>query len=42
MSSLRIEQADIRHRLSLGGSEKMQLSALLGAFKVAVELSQKK
>lgn len=29
------------HRLSLGGSEKIQLSALLGAFKVAVELSQK-
>ncbi|ODN93487.1 replication factor C subunit 3/5 [Cryptococcus wingfieldii CBS 7118] len=29
------------HRLSLGGSEKMQLTALLGAFKVAVELSQK-
>jgi len=34
--------ADCRHRLSLGGSEKMQLTALLGAFKVAVELSQKK
>jgi replication factor C subunit 3/5 len=31
-----------RHRLSLGGSEKIQLTALLGAFKVAVELSQKK
>jgi hypothetical protein len=31
-----------RHRLSLGGSEKMQLTALLGAFKIAVELSQKK
>ncbi|TXT13256.1 hypothetical protein VHUM_00623 [Vanrija humicola] len=30
------------HRLSLGGSEKMQLTALLGAFKIAVELSQKK
>jgi len=29
------------HRLSLGGSEKMQLTALLGAFKGAVELSQK-
>lgn len=29
-------------RLALGGSEKMQLTALLGAFKVAVELSQKK
>ena len=31
----------VRHRLSVGGSEKMQLSALLGAFKIAVELSQK-
>ena len=31
-----------RHRLSVGGSEKMQLTALLGAFKVAVELSEKK
>lgn len=30
-----------RHRLSLGGSEKLQLTALLGAFKVAVELEQK-
>ncbi|KAI9634620.1 P-loop containing nucleoside triphosphate hydrolase protein [Dioszegia hungarica] len=30
------------HRLSLGGSEKIQLTALLGAFKVAVELSQKR
>jgi len=30
-----------RHRLSVGGSEKMQLTALLGAFKIAVELSQK-
>ncbi|EIW67644.1 hypothetical protein TREMEDRAFT_69661 [Tremella mesenterica DSM 1558] len=29
------------HRLSLGGSEKMQLTALLGAFKIAVELSHK-
>ncbi|OAX37947.1 P-loop containing nucleoside triphosphate hydrolase protein [Rhizopogon vinicolor AM-OR11-026] len=29
------------HRLSAGGSEKMQLSALLGAFKNAVELSAK-
>jgi hypothetical protein len=33
---------EARHRLSLGGSEKMQLTALLGAFKIAVELSQKK
>jgi replication factor C subunit 3/5 len=31
-----------RHRLSVGGSEKIQLTALLGAFKYAVELSQKK
>jgi len=30
-----------RHRLSVGGSEKIQLTSLLGAFKVAVELSQK-
>ncbi|KAK1925917.1 putative DNA replication factor [Papiliotrema laurentii] len=29
------------HRLSVGGSEKMQLTALLGAFKVAVELAHK-
>jgi replication factor C subunit 3/5 len=35
------ERANGRHRLSLGGSEKIQLTALLGAFKVAVELSQK-
>jgi replication factor C subunit 3/5 len=31
-----------RHRLSVGGSEKVQLTSLLGAFKIAVELSQKK
>lgn len=31
-----------RHRLSVGGSEKIQLTALLGAFKYAVELSQKR
>lgn len=30
-----------RHRLSSGGSEKIQLTALLGAFKNAVELSTK-
>jgi hypothetical protein len=30
------------HRLSVGGSEKIQLTALLGAFKYAVELSQKR
>lgn len=29
----------VRHRLSTGGSEKIQLSALLGAVKIAVELS---
>ncbi|KAJ9101871.1 Subunit of heteropentameric Replication factor C (RF-C) [Naganishia friedmannii] len=29
------------HRLSVGSSEKIQLTALLGAFKYAVELSQK-
>ena len=31
----------IRHRLSTGGSEKIQFTALLGAFKHAVELSAK-
>jgi replication factor C subunit 3/5 len=30
-----------RHRLSTGASEKLQLSALLGAFKNAVEISAK-
>lgn len=30
-----------RHRLSSGGSEKIQLTALLGAFKNAVELANK-
>lgn len=30
-----------RHRLSTGGSEKIQLTALLGAFKNAVELTEK-
>ncbi|PPQ69824.1 hypothetical protein CVT26_014202 [Gymnopilus dilepis] len=33
--------ATTEHRLASGGSEKMQLSALLGAFKNAVELSAK-
>ncbi|TFK63014.1 P-loop containing nucleoside triphosphate hydrolase protein [Pluteus cervinus] len=33
--------ANIEHRLSTGGSEKIQLSALLGTFKNAVELSAK-
>ncbi|CCF48278.1 hypothetical protein NDA11_002094 [Ustilago hordei] len=32
--------AHTEHRLSTGGSEKIQLTALLGAVKVAVELSQ--
>jgi hypothetical protein len=30
-----------RHRLSTGGSERIQLSALLGATKIAVQLSEK-
>ncbi|TFK39827.1 P-loop containing nucleoside triphosphate hydrolase protein [Crucibulum laeve] len=33
--------ATTEHRLSTGGSEKIQLTALLGAFKNAVELSAK-
>ncbi|KJA28047.1 hypothetical protein HYPSUDRAFT_34350 [Hypholoma sublateritium FD-334 SS-4] len=33
--------ATTEHRLASGGSEKMQLTALLGAFKNAVELSAK-
>ncbi|TCD69135.1 Subunit of heteropentameric Replication factor C (RF-C) [Steccherinum ochraceum] len=33
--------ATTEHRLSTGGNEKIQLTALLGAFKNAVELSQK-
>ncbi|KAF8906261.1 P-loop containing nucleoside triphosphate hydrolase protein [Gymnopilus junonius] len=33
--------ATTEHRLASGGSEKMQLSALLGAFKNAVELSSR-
>ncbi|KAF8892243.1 P-loop containing nucleoside triphosphate hydrolase protein [Infundibulicybe gibba] len=33
--------ATTEHRLSTGGSEKIQLAALLGAFKNAVELSTK-
>ncbi|KAH8116433.1 P-loop containing nucleoside triphosphate hydrolase protein [Phellopilus nigrolimitatus] len=33
--------ASTEHRLSTGGSEKIQLTALLGAFKNAVELSKK-
>lgn len=32
---------DDRHRLASGGNEKMQLTALLGAFKNAVELAAK-
>lgn len=31
-----------RHRLSTGGSEKIQMSALLGAVKIAMQLSQNK
>ncbi|PWN97033.1 putative RFC3-DNA replication factor C, 40 kDa subunit [Tilletiopsis washingtonensis] len=31
----------IEHRLSTGGSERIQLSALLGATKIAVQLSEK-
>lgn len=30
-----------RHRLSTGANEKIQMTALLGAFKNAVELSAK-
>ncbi|KDN53373.1 P-loop containing nucleoside triphosphate hydrolase protein [Tilletiaria anomala UBC 951] len=33
--------ASTEHRLSTGGSEKMQLTALLGAVKLAVEISKK-
>ncbi|KAF9006113.1 P-loop containing nucleoside triphosphate hydrolase protein [Cyathus striatus] len=33
--------ATIEHRLSTGGSERVQLTALLGAFKNAVELASK-
>jgi replication factor C subunit 3/5 len=33
--------ATTEHRLSTGGDEKIQLSALLGAFKMAVEISAK-
>jgi hypothetical protein len=32
----------VRHRLSLGGSEKIQLTGLLGSFKIAVEIDGKK
>lgn len=31
-----------RHRLSLGGNEKIQLTGLLGGFKVAMEINAKK
>lgn len=31
--------ASIRHRLAAGASEKIQLTAMLGAFKNAVEIS---
>ncbi len=33
--------ASTEHRLSTGGSEKIQLTALLGAVKVAVEIAAK-
>ncbi|MBW0501505.1 hypothetical protein O181_041220 [Austropuccinia psidii MF-1] len=33
--------SQIEHRLSTGGTEKLQLSSLLGSFKIAVELSAK-
>lgn len=33
--------ANVEHRLSTGGSEKLQLSSLLGAFKTAVEIGAK-
>ncbi|EJD47991.1 P-loop containing nucleoside triphosphate hydrolase protein [Auricularia subglabra TFB-10046 SS5] len=33
--------ADTEHRLSTGGSEKLQFTALLGAFKIAVHISGK-
>ena len=36
---LLIELADIEHHLSAGASEKMQLSAMVGAFKEALDLS---
>ncbi|SCZ92002.1 BZ3500_MvSof-1268-A1-R1_Chr5-3g08275 [Microbotryum saponariae] len=34
--------AQVEHRLSTGASEKLQLTALLGATKLAIELSQNK
>ncbi|KAH9821891.1 P-loop containing nucleoside triphosphate hydrolase protein [Melampsora americana] len=34
--------SQIEYRLSTGGSEKLQLSSLLGSFKIAVELSAKR
>ena len=34
--------ASLRHRLSLGGNEKIQLTGLLGGFKVAMEINAKK
>lgn len=33
------ELVSIRHRLAAGASEKIQLTAMLGAFKNAVEIS---
>ena len=40
LPSLLIRSA-LRYRLSAGASEKIQLTALLGAFKEAVEISAK-
>lgn len=34
--------AQIEHRLSTGASEKIQLSALLGGVKIALQISQNK
>lgn len=36
-----LTEATDRYRLSAGANEKIQLTALLGAFKDAVELSEK-
>jgi hypothetical protein len=37
----RLTDVCCRHRLAGGGSEKLQLTALLGVFKNAVELTAK-
>lgn len=41
LQSLNILNNGSRHRLSTGGNEKIQFTALLGAFKNAIELTQK-